>query len=76
MPKPEIAPDELGDTLRVSSPISVRMDRSLSTYLVAVDTHMMCGGEGLEDDDPAGIGGPFKQRVGHLRDVHVGGVGG
>lgn len=32
--------------------------------------------EGLEDDHPAGIGGALEQRVGHLGDVHVGGVGG
>lgn len=45
-------------------------------YLIAVDTHVMTGDKGLEDDHPAGIGGPFKQRVSHLRDVHVGGIGG
>lgn len=37
---------------------------------------MMGGDEGLEDDHPAGIGGALEQRVGHLGDVHVGGVGG
>jgi len=36
----------------------------------------MTGDEGLEDDHPAGIGGSLEQRVGHLGDVHVGGVGG
>lgn len=41
-----------------------------------MDTHVMRGGEGFEDDHPAGIGGPLEQRVSHLRDVHVGGVGG
>lgn len=41
-----------------------------------MDTHVMGGDEGLEDDHPACIGGPLKQRVSHLRDVHVGGVGG
>lgn len=45
-------------------------------YLVAVDAHMMGGDEGLEDDHPAGVGGALEQRVGHLGDVHVGGVGG
>lgn len=45
-------------------------------YLVAMDTHVMSGGEGLEDDHPAGIGGSLKQCVSHLRDVHVGGIGG
>lgn len=44
--------------------------------LVAMDTHVVSGDEGLEDDHPAGIGGSLEQRVGHLRDVHVGGVGG
>lgn len=46
------------------------------TNLVAVDTHVMTGDEGLEDDHPAGIGGSLKQCVSHLRDVHIGGVGG
>lgn len=46
------------------------------TDLVAVDTHVMTSDEGLEDDHPAGIGGSLKQRVSHLRDVDVGGVGG
>ena len=46
------------------------------TNLIAVDTHVMSGDEGLEDDHPASIGGSFKQRVSHLRDVHVGGIGG
>lgn len=45
-------------------------------YLVAVDAHMMGGDEGLEDDHPAGVGGALEQRVGHLGDVDVGGVGG
>lgn len=45
-------------------------------YLVAVDAHVMGGDEGLEDDHPASIGGALEQRVGHLGDVHVGGVGG
>lgn len=37
---------------------------------------MMSGDEGLEDDHPAGIGGSLKQCVSHLRDVHIGGIGG
>ena len=45
-------------------------------HLIALDTHVMAGDEGLEHDHPAGIGGSLKQRVSHLRDVHVGGVGG
>lgn len=36
----------------------------------------MSGDERLENDHPARIGGPLEQRVSHLRDVHVGGVGG
>ncbi len=47
-----------------------------ATNLVAVDTHVMGGDEGLEDDHPAGVGGSLEQRVSHLRDVHVGGIGG
>lgn len=45
------------------------------TNLVAMDTHVMSGDKSLENDHPACIGGPLKQRVSHLRDVHVGGVG-
>jgi hypothetical protein len=41
-----------------------------------MDTHMVCGDEGLEDDNPAGVGGPLKQSVSHLRDVHIGRIGG
>lgn len=37
---------------------------------------MMSGDESLEDDHPAGVGGALEERVGHLGDVHVGGVGG
>lgn len=32
---------------------------------------MVCCDEGFEDDHPAGVGGPFEQRVGQLRNVHV-----
>lgn len=48
----------------------------LFTNLIAIDTHVVSGDEGLEDDHPAGIGGSLKQCVSHLRDVHVGGIGG
>lgn len=44
--------------------------------LVAMDTQMVSSDERLEDDHPAGIGGALKQRVSHLRDVHIGGIGG
>lgn len=46
------------------------------TNLVAMDTHVVSGDKSLEHDHPACIGGPLKQSVSHLRDVHVGGVGG
>lgn len=39
--------------------------------LVPVDHQVVGGGEGLEHHHPAGVGGPLKQRVGQLRDVHV-----
>lgn len=39
--------------------------------LIAVDHQMVCGGEGLEDNHPAGVGGPLKQCVSQLRDVHI-----
>lgn len=41
-----------------------------------MDTHVMSGDKRLENDHPAGIGGSLKQCVSHLRDVHIGGVGG
>lgn len=47
-----------------------------TTNLVAMDTHVMAGDQGLKDDHPAGVGGPLEQCVSHLRDVHVGGIGG
>lgn len=43
----------------------------MDTDLVAVDHEVMCRDEGLEDDHPAGVGGPLKQRVSQLRNVHV-----
>lgn len=42
-----------------------------SADLVAVDHQVVGGGEGLEHHHPAGVGGPLKQGVGQLRDVHV-----
>lgn len=42
-----------------------------SPDLVAVDHEMVCGCQGLEDNHPAGVGGPFKQCVSQLRDVHI-----
>lgn len=43
----------------------------MSADLVAVDHQVVGGGQGLEHHHPAGVGGPLKQRVGQLRDVHV-----
>ncbi len=40
-------------------------------YLVAIDHQMVCGVEGLEDNHPAGVGGPLKQCISQLRDVHI-----
>lgn len=51
-------------------------DSGSLTHLIAVDTHVMSGDEGLEDHHPAGIGGSLEQCVSHLRDVHVGGIRG
>lgn len=48
----------------------------IQAHLIAVDTHVMSSDEGLEHNDPAGIGGSLKQCVSHLRDVHVGRIGG
>lgn len=42
-----------------------------SPDLIAVDHQVVCGGQGLEDDHPAGVGGPLKQCVSQLRDVHI-----
>lgn len=39
--------------------------------LIAIDHQMVCSGEGLEDNHPARVGGPFKQRVSQLRDVYI-----
>lgn len=46
------------------------------THLIAMDTYVMSGGKGLENDHPAGIGGSLKQCVSHLRDVYIGSIGG
>lgn len=43
----------------------------MSPDLIAVDHQMVCGGEGLEDNHPAGVSGPLKQCVSQLRDVHI-----
>lgn len=43
----------------------------VSTDLIAVDHEVVCRDEGFEDDHPAGVGGPLKQRVSQLRNVHV-----
>jgi len=40
-------------------------------HLIAVDHEVLCGDEGLEDHHPASVGGPLKQRVRQLRNVHV-----
>ncbi len=40
-------------------------------HLVAVDHEVVCGDQRLKHDHPACVGGPLKQRVGQLRDVHV-----
>lgn len=42
-----------------------------SPDLVAVDHQMVRGGEWLEDNHPAGVGGPLKQCVSQLWDVHI-----
>lgn len=39
--------------------------------LVAIDHDVMRGDERFEHDHPAGVGGPFEQRVRQLRDVHI-----
>lgn len=49
---------------------------TLTTDLIAMDTHVVCGDERFEDNHPAGIHGPLKQSVSHLWDVHVGLIGG
>lgn len=54
----------------------VGRSKGLCTYFIAVHAHVVGGDEGLEDHHPAGVGGPLEKRVGHLGDVHVGGVGG
>lgn len=42
-----------------------------STDLIAIDHKVVCRDEGFEDDHPAGVSGPLKQRVSQLRNVHV-----
>ncbi len=43
----------------------------LFTDLIAVDHQMVCCGEGFKDNHPAGVGGPLKQCISQLRDVHI-----
>lgn len=54
-------------------PRSAKVESSyyFSPDLIAVDHQMVRGGEGLEDNHPAGVGGPLKQCVSQLRDVHI-----
>lgn len=37
-----------------------------------MDHQVMCGCQGLEDHNPAGVAGPLEERVGHLWDVNGG----
>lgn len=49
-----------------------QVDKSVTmTHLITVHHEVMCCDQGLEDHDPAGVGGPLKQRVCQLRDVDV-----
>lgn len=43
----------------------------ISTDLIAIDHEVVCCNEGFEDDHPAGVGGPLKQGVSQLRNVHI-----
>lgn len=43
----------------------------MSADLVAIYHQMVCGGEGLEHNHPAGVGRSLKQGVSQLRDVHI-----
>lgn len=40
-------------------------------HLVAIDHEVVCGDKWLEHDHPTGVGGPLKQRVSQLGNVHV-----
>lgn len=53
--------------------VSLKRTKALrySPDLVAVDHQMVRGGERLEDNHPAGVGGPLKQCVSQLWDVHI-----
>lgn len=51
--------------------ISKVSEQLLGSDLIAIDHQMVCGCEGLEDNHPAGVGGPLKQRVSQLGNVHV-----
>lgn len=41
------------------------------SHLIAVDHEVVCSDEGLKHNHPAGVGGPLKQRVSQLGNVHV-----
>lgn len=43
----------------------------MASHLIAVDHEVVCGDKGLEHDHPAGVGGPLKQGVRQLGNVHV-----
>lgn len=40
-------------------------------HLVAINHEVVCGDKRLENHHPAGVGGPLKQRVSQLGNVHV-----
>lgn len=42
-----------------------------SAHLIAVDHEVVCGDERLEDHHPARAGGPLKQWVSQLGNVHI-----
>lgn len=41
------------------------------SHLVTVDHEVVCSDEGFKHNHPAGVGGPLKQRVSQLGNVHV-----
>lgn len=45
-------------------------------HLIAMNHEVVCGDQGFEDHHPAGVSGSLYQNVGHLRDVHIGFLGG
>lgn len=42
-----------------------------ASHLVAVDHEVVRGDEWLKHDHPAGVGGPLKEWVGQLGNIHV-----